>query len=1084
MAPRTASLPRAAARSLLVGALAIAGLSVPHGVASAVASAVVPAAVTDPASLVNPFIGTSNGANDFPGADSPFGMVQWSPDTSSRPAGGGYAYGDSSLTGYSLTHVPGPGDPVAGDFPILPSLGTVSTTANATFSHANESAQAGSYRLTTNDGIETELTTTTRSGMARFTFPATTQAANLIFKMGHSQAADSGVAFTYVSGDEVSGQETTGDFGGHSPLYTVYFDMVFDQPITAHGTDYVSFGTSGTAPTAVQAKVGLSYVSIADAKGNWQAENPSPTFDYATTQTKAHNAWNTALGRLAVSGGTAAQQTVFYTALYHSLLFPAVFSDSNGKYMGTDGKSVETVDAGHSAFYTTYSGWDIYRTQAQLTALAAPTVADDIAQSMVDIHTQSGQFPKWMLNNGESYDMAGDPADNILADYYAFGATNFDAATALKDMVAEATDTTGNNVRPGLAYLEQLGYLPNDGSYSSASPPHYYASASTTLEYASNDAAISFLAKALNDTADQTTFGNRAQDWRNLFDPATGFIQPRNRDGSWMSGFTTTGGWGYCCDSPSVYFAEGDSWQYTPMVPFNVQGLADAEGGDAKLSTFLDTDLSSFTGGSGHADLTNEPSLDIPWEYDYIGEPAKAQAAVRKIQDQVWTDAPGGLAGNDDLGTMSAWYVWSALGMYPETPGTADLALGSPLFPRVDITLPSGKTLTVKGDNAADNAPYVQSATWAAGTGGTAGAWNNAYVPTSALTGGGTLDFTLGTSAPSTAWASSPAAAPPSYQGSATFNNAGISDDTAQAAANLDGSGNSYSAEALAKAGLTPGSAVTAGGLTFTWPGAASGSPDNYTANGQLLPLTGSGQISFLGSATNGPSTGTATVTYTDGTTQAVPITLSDWTLNGGTATASSGNTTVATATYRNKAGGTSQTINTYVFATAPITLAAGKFVQSVTLPSKASSGALHIFAVATQTGQTGGDKTGPIGSAIGSGLCMDDYHSVTTNGNLVDVHSCNGTAAQSWTENTVSSTLTVFGKCLDITGGQSVTGSPVEIWDCDGGGNQVWKPGANESLVNPASGLCLDDPGASTAGARLQINTCNGSAEQKWLLP
>ncbi|WP_228559104.1 GH92 family glycosyl hydrolase [Catenulispora pinisilvae] len=761
---RVPLIPKAVVRSLLVGALAMAGVSIPHAVASATA----PTAVTDPASLVNPFIGTANGANDFPGADSPFGMVQWSPDTSpTRPPGGGYAYSDSTLMGYSLTHVPGPGDPVAGDFPILPSLGAVNTSANATFSHTNETADAGYYSLTTDDGIKTELTTTTRSGMARFTFPATAQTANLVFKMGHSEAADSGVTFTYVSANEASGQETTGNFGGHSPKYTVYFDMVFDQPITAHGTDYVSFGTSSTATTAVQAKVGLSYVSAADAKGNWQAENPNPAFDFATVHTHAHNAWNTLLDRLAVSGGTSTQQTVFYTALYHSLLFPQVFSDSNGEYLSADGKTVETVDAGHSAFYTTFSGWDIYRTQAQLTALADPTVAGDIAQSMVDDYTQSGQFPKWSLNNGESYDMAGDPADDILADYYAFGARNFDADTALQDMVTEATDTTGNNIRPGLAYLEQLGYLPDDGTYSSATPPHYYASASTTLEYASNDAAISFLAKALNDPTDQAAFINRAQDWRDLFDSGTGFIQPRNLDGSWMSGFSPTGGSGYCCDRPSVYFAEGDSWQYTPMVPFNIRGLAAAEGGEAKLNTFLDTDLSSFTGGGGHADLTNEPSLDIPWEYDYTGRPVKTQAAIRKIQDQVWTDAPGGLAGNDDLGTMSAWYVWSALGMYPETPGTADLALGSPLFPKVAITLPSGKKLTVKGDNAADDAPYVRSATWAAGTTGTARAWNNAYAPTNALTSGGTLDFALGSSAPTKAWASSAAAAPPSYQGSA-----------------------------------------------------------------------------------------------------------------------------------------------------------------------------------------------------------------------------------------------------------------------------------------------------------------------------
>jgi predicted alpha-1,2-mannosidase len=1057
-------MPGKPVRLLAAGALVLTALSAPVVAASSAA-----AAVTDPASVVDPFIGTENGGNDFPGADSPFGMVQFSPDTTSRPPGGGYSYADSSILGFSLTHVAGPGDAAAGDFPILPTTDAVDYNETQSFTHSAESADAGYYSVTTANGVKTELTTTPRSGMAQFTFPATTQA-NLLFKMTDSENADSNVQFNVVSSTEVDGQVTTGDFGGHSPLYNVYFDAVFSRPFTSSsgssaGDGYVTFDT--TSDQVVQAKIGLSYVSVANATANRTAENPN--WDFAGTQTAAHDAWNSMLGRISIGGGTSAQQQTFYTALYHSLLYPQLFSDSNGQYTGVDGK-VHTVDSGHSGFYTTFSGWDIYRTQAQLSALVAPSVASDIAQSMVDDYAQSGRFPKWMLDDGESYDMAGDPADPILADYYAFGARNFDTATALKDMIAEATGPD-NDIRPGLTYLEQLGYLPDDGNYTGAE--HYYGSASTTLEYDTADAAISFLAGDLGESTDQATFLARAQDWQNLFDSSSGFIQPRNESGGFTAGFTPTGGGGYCCDSPSVYFIEGDSWQYTPMVPFDISGLVQAEGGDAAMTSFLNTDLSSFTGANGYADLTNEPSLNIPWEYDYVGEPYQTQATIREIQDQIWTDTPGGLPGNDDLGTMSAWYVWSALGMYPETPGTSDLALGSPMFTQESVTLPSGNTLTIDGANAADDAPYIQSATWADGTSSTAAAWNDAYLPTTALADGGTLDFTLGTSA-DTSWATAASAAPPSYQPAApSYSDTGVSDDATPTGADFDGQGNSYSAEALAAAGVIPGASIEADGLYFTWPDVASGQPDNYEANGQVVPLTGSGSISFLGSSDSGPSTGTATVTYTDGTTQNVGFTLSDWTLNGGTASTASGDTIAVTAAYRNRSTGPN-TIDTYLFATTPVALTAGKTVASVRLPSNSSQGGLHVFAIATQTG--------PILSGAGPSQCADDYHSETVAGNKIQIHPCNGTDAQQWTPGSNGS-LSVLGMCMDTAGGATASGTLVELATCDGSASEVWAPAENGTLVNTDSHLCLDAP-STVSGTQLEISTCTGSAGELWSLP
>ena len=321
------------------------------------------------------------------------------------------------------------------------------------------------------------------------------------------------------------------------------------------------------------------------------------------------------------------------------------------------------------------------------------------------------------MNRGLTEAQAAAPADASAPSSPAGDLTAATAATALKDMIAEATST--NNIRPGGNYLTQLGYLPDDGTYGCCNE---YGPTSTSLEYNTADAAIGWFAGQLGDTADSATFDNRAQYWRNLFNPAPGLIQPKLSNGSWESG--------YCPGCYGGSFVEGTGYQYTAMVPFNLGGLAEDMGGNASMNSYLDTITSSLTGANGYMDLTNEPSFDIPWEYDYVGTPYKTQALVRSVQETQWAAAPArfnaGSQTNDDLGAMSAWYAWSAVGMFPETPGTSDLALGSPLFSQVVITLPSGSTLTINGNGAADNAPYVQSASW------NGAAWNNAFLPTSA----------------------------------------------------------------------------------------------------------------------------------------------------------------------------------------------------------------------------------------------------------------------------------------------------------------------------------------------------------------
>ncbi|WP_439945604.1 lectin [Streptomyces sp. BBFR109] len=1016
------------------------------------------APVADPASLVNPFIGTSNAADDFPGADVPFGMVQWSPDTPSRPDGGGYEYKDSSITGFSLTHIAGPGCGAAGDIPVLPTVGAVDVNATDAFQHSAESATAGSYKVGLGNGVTTELTATTRSGMARFTFPASTRS-NLVLKLAGSQSTATNTRFTKVSDTEVSGQVTSGHFCGAGNTYTVYFDMVFDRPFTGQGTaaataakpapatprasenaaeppnsprlhgaapeartpgtaaapqaagssGYVTFDT--TSNPVVQAKVGVSYVSQAGAVANRTAENPG--WDFTATRAAAKDAWNALLGRARISGGTADQQTQFYTALYHSLLHPNVISDTDGRYPGFDG-TAHTVDTGHKAVYANYSGWDVYRTQSQLEALLAPQVASDTAQSMLDDYAQTGQFPKWSENNGESYVMVGDPATAMIADFYAFGARDFDTAGALKDMIAEASKPNGN--RPGLTYLDAPGYLPHDGSYGCC---NFYGPVATTLEYATADFALSAFAGALGDTATQRTYAHRAQDWRNVLNPASGFVQPRAADGIWTGGFDPTSG---------TDMVEADSWIYTGMVPFDVAGLAAAKGGDTAMNDYLDTVLRSYTGDKGYAWVGNEPSIELPWEYDYIGRPYKTQATVRHIQDQIWSNTPGGLAdGNDDLGAMSAWYVWSALGMYPMTPGTSDLALGSPLFPQAVLTLPSGKTLTVNGDGAADNAPYVRSATFDGSP------WNNAHAPTTALTAGGTLAFTLGATA-DTNWAAAPDQAPPSYGGDLGAPvpprvgplTSGVSAALCVDAAD-SGTADGTHAQIWTCNGSYAQDWVIAADGTIRTLGKCLDAADSGTGNGtrvQLWTCNGSGAQQWT------PGDGDSLVNPHSG------LCLDD----------PSGSTT----------GGTQLQLYTCDKSAA----------QTWKLPAAPPA------------------PTGAVTSGVSSSLCLDDRSSATTDGNPVQLWGCDGTPAQDWTL-MADGTFRVLGGCLDAAHSGTTDGTPVQLWTCNGTGAQQWRATTSGQLVNTHSGLCLDDPDSSTAeGTRVRLWTCNGSAAQKWRLP
>ncbi|HET8846427.1 MAG TPA: glycoside hydrolase family 92 protein, partial [Ktedonobacteraceae bacterium] len=492
--------------------------------------------------------------------------------------------------------------------------------------------------------------------------------------------------------------------------------------------------------TTITVRVGLSFVSVSNAEANVDQENPSGNFDAIAAQ--AAGTWNTWLNKIRVRGGTPEQIATFYTALYHCLLFPSVFSDVNGEYMGFDGQIYRTP-ADH-AQYANFSGWDIYRSEVQLLALLAPAQASDMAQSLVNNYKQGGLLPKWSVANSETYVQVGDPAAAIIADIYAFGGTDFDSRAALEAMVNQAT--IPNQARPGLNYLDTPGYLPLDGFYGCCNA---YGPASTTLEYNTADFAIGAFAMALGDGENATKFIARAQNWQNLFNPITGYLEPRYKNGEFIKEYSpiSNSGW-----------VEGNSAQYTWMVPFNLHDLFAAMGGNARVVQRLDTFFTHVNTGlkEPYAFLGNEPTFEVPWEYNYAGTPYKTQSIVHQILSTLFSSGPLGLPGNDDLGEMSSWYVFAAMGMYPETPGTANLALTSPLFPNITIQRPGGQILQINAPGVSNTTYYVQSLK----VNGQLS--NKAWLSSSFIANGGTLEYTLARQ-PDLTWGAAEDDAPPSY---------------------------------------------------------------------------------------------------------------------------------------------------------------------------------------------------------------------------------------------------------------------------------------------------------------------------------
>jgi predicted alpha-1,2-mannosidase len=740
----------------------------------------------DLAALVDPFVGTGTGpvspgaVSTFPGADVPFGMVQWSPDTSpDRAPGSGYDYAASKISGFSLTHLSGAGCPVFGDIPILPTTGAVAEDPEGTtepFAHATETASPGQYQVALGSPATTvQLAATTRTGISRFTYPATT-AADVLFKVSGSANGIHASAVQIVGTDEVTGSVTSGYFCNSLGSYTLHFVARFNRPFTAHGVwenGRSSPGTSrcsGTFTTAcggwvtfdaatnrtVTMKVGVSYVSAANAASNLMDEDPG--WSLGQVEDRATQVWNDMLGRIAVHGGTHQRQQLFYTALYHSLLDPSVFSDDNGQYLGFDGR---VHDAGGRTQYANFSEWDTYRSEMPLLSVIAPTEVSDMVQSLVNDGAQGGWLPRWAVADSDSGVMNGDSADPIIAEAYAFGVRGFNVSRALDEMLKGATQVgTGPHFIPerqNLSQFNRSGYVPQDA----LEAPGVTVGGSETLEYAIDDFAIAQLARAQGDTAAYRRMMVQAQNWQAVFNPATGYVQARQADGSFLSGaaFPTT--LSALQGQGQLGFEEGNAVQYTWSVPQNLAGLFAAMGGNAVATSSLNQFFTQLNSGGFllHDWAGNEPGLGIPWEYDYSGAPWRTQAAVRSILSQLYTLDPAGEPGNDDLGAMSSWYVWAALGLYPMTPGTADLVVASPEFPSATIELAGGRALTVTARGAPD--VYVAGASVATGS-ARPRPLDQPWLPAGLVHSGGTVSFTLA-SVPDSSWGASTRAAPPSY---------------------------------------------------------------------------------------------------------------------------------------------------------------------------------------------------------------------------------------------------------------------------------------------------------------------------------
>lgn len=677
------------------------------------------AQTADVLSYVDPFIGTGGHGHTFPGATVPFGMVQLSPDNLTKERWdwtSGYHYTDDTLLGFSHTHLSGTGVGDLLDILVMPFVSNYPENTNndvghlyAKYSKEHEKASAGYYSVyLPKEDIKAELTATARVGVHKYSFGEQGQP-QILVDLGYAQNYDKAVDtyFRVENNTTLVGYRKSTGWAKFQPVYFVmefseafsaqlFNDkkMVAGESLQAERTEAVlSFAQLNNKSVTV--KVGISYASIEGARKNIAVE--AAHLDFDKTKLAAESLWRDQLNKIQVNDNNEVEKTKFYTALYHSFMAPHLFSDAKGEYYGADGKT--HVAKGYNR-YTLFSLWDTFRALHPLLTITNPELVDDLVKSMMAFYDEAGVLPTWDLMSNETDVMIGYHAVPVIVDAYLKGLTTVDPEKLL-----QASKTSAMQKRFGIDLFDQYGYIPSELEVEAVSK---------SLEYAYDDWAIAQLAKALGKDDDYHYFTKRAQSYKNLFDKRVGFMRGKDKKGQWVEKFRPTH-----VDHRTTDYTEANAWQYTWFVPHDVDGLINLFGSEQAFVNKLDQlftvssvmegdvspDISGLIGQYAHG---NEPCHHVPYLYAFTDQKWKGEARIKEIRETMYRAEPDGLAGNDDVGQMSSWYVFSALGFYPVNPADGKYIFGTPLFDEVILKLADDQEFVIKqrgstGDNFINN---------------------------------------------------------------------------------------------------------------------------------------------------------------------------------------------------------------------------------------------------------------------------------------------------------------------------------------------------------------------------------------------
>lgn len=716
---------------------------------------------------VDPYIGSSFHGHVFVGANVPFGAVQLGPVNRSEGWDwcSGYHHSDSTIIGFSHTHLSGTGIGDLGDVLLMPATGTVRPRKGnppqygsgyySLFDHQKETVRPGYYSVWLNRyGIRAELTATERVGLHRYSFPATDSAQVIVdLREGIGWDLATKTFLQKLNDSTVAGYRYS---KGWATDQRLYFTLVFSRPMKSFslfrdtvqqpGLELEDRFVKGIAffdlkgADSVLVKVGISPVSIENAAQNIQAEIPH--WNFSQVARSANAAWNRELNKIRISTKDEARKRIFYTAFYHTLVAPSIYNDHNGDYLGTDKKVYKGASFTN---LTTFSLWDTYRAAHPLFTLTQSTRVNDMINSMLAIYQQQGKLPVWHLMGNETNTMPGYSSVQVVADAYLKGYRGFDTALAF-----EAVKATAMGEERGLKWVKQLGYIPADSMVESVA---------MGLEYAIADWGIAQMAKKMGSPEDVRYFSNRGRAYRNYFDKSTGFVRGRLSQQAWRTPFSP-----FVSRHMKDDFAEGNAWQYTWLVPQDVEGLMALLGGEKAFLRKLDSlfllkvdmgkeasnDITGLIGQYAHG---NEPSHHITYLYAFAGQPWKTADKVRFILDSLYSDRPDGLSGNEDVGQMSAWYIFSALGFYPVNPSNGLYVFGSPVVDQATVHTGKGTTFTIDVKNNSAANKYIQRITW------NGKPYTRSYLLHRDLLQGGHLVIEMG-SRPSATWGVKPADRP------------------------------------------------------------------------------------------------------------------------------------------------------------------------------------------------------------------------------------------------------------------------------------------------------------------------------------